>query len=266
MGAVRVFEVIEAVSYAKTGDEALNEDAYVVGDGLLAVFDGETNKGPTAVPTPGRRAAQSLVCSVRDLPRTDDPTTIVKHLQVAVAEASGNGEAVAAVGAVLDVHWRRLIRVGDVAVGINGEFQLKRKLIDEIAAASRAALLRSRLLDGCDIDELRADDPGREMILPLLRASTVWRNRVDSAYGFASLDGGVTPTEMIDVFDIDDGMEIIIATDGYKDPRPTLSESEETLTRLIAEDPLQLGPPPGTKGVLPGHRSFDDRTYVRVRF
>lgn len=259
-------EVVEAVSYAKTGDDALNEDAFVVEDGIVAVFDGETNKGATTIPTPGRKAAQSLVCAVRDLPRSSDPAEIVKHLQMAVAAVGGTGQSVAAVGAVLDIRSRRLIRVGDVTVGISGEFHSRHKLLDEIAAACRAALLRSKLLDGCDPGELLADDPGRKMILPLLRASASWRNRPDSAYGFASLDGGTTPCEMIDVFDVADSTEVIIATDGYCDPRPTLRESEEILAHSIQRDPLRLGPPPGTKGVLPGHASFDDRTYVRVKF
>ena len=256
-------EIVEAVSYAKTGDDALNEDAFVVENGVVAVFDGETNKGATAIPTPGRKAAQSLVCAVRDLPRSGDPAAIVRHLQTAVASVGGTGQSPAAVGAVLDVRSRRLIRVGDVTVGISGEFHFRPKLLDEIAAASRAAMLQSRLLDGWDTDELLADDPGRKMILPLLRASASWRNRADSAYGFASLDGRTTPCEMIDVFEIADGTEVIMATDGYSDPRPTLRESEEVLARSIREDPLRLGPPPGTKGVLPGHASFDDRTYVR---
>ena len=258
-------ELVEAASFSKTGDETLNEDAYAVEDGVIAVFDGETNKGAPVIPTPGRRAALALAEAARNLPRACDPMTIVKSLQEAVASVSGPDASTAAVGAVLDVHSRRLTRVGDVTVGIGGKFHFQRKLLDEVAAASRAALLRTLLLSGCTLDELRAQDPGRQMILPLLRAGVAWRNRVKSAYGFASLDGGTTPAEMIDVFEIPAGAEVIIATDGYCDPRPTLRRSEEVLACLIAEDPLRLGPPPGTKAVLPDHVSFDDRTYVRVR-
>ena len=42
-------EIVEAASYAKTGEESLNEDVFVVDDGVVAVFDGETNKGAAAV-------------------------------------------------------------------------------------------------------------------------------------------------------------------------------------------------------------------------
>ncbi len=257
-------EFVEAVSYAKNGDDALNEDAFVIENDIVAVFDGETNKGSPVVPSPGNQAVQALVHAVEDLPRSSDPSVVVKHLQAAVASVGG-GPSVAAVGAVLDVCSRRLIRVGDVAVGIAGEFHLRRKLVDEVAAAARAAMLHSCLLDGRDLEELLVEDPGRKMILPLLRASRSWRNRADSAYGFASLDGGTTPDVLIDVFDIDRGAEVIMTTDGYTDPRSTLRESEEVLARSIRDDPLRIASPPGTKGVLPGNNSFDDRTYVRVK-
>ena len=229
-------EIVEAVSFSKTGDEALNEDTYVAEEGVVAVFDGETNKGAPVVPTPDRRAS-----------------------------VTGPDGSTAAVGAVLDISSRRLVRVGDVAVGVDGNFFFRRKLLDDVAAAARAALLQARLLAGCTIDELCARDPGREMVLPLLRAGAAWRNRADTAYGFPCLDGGTTPAAMIEVFEITAGAEVVVATDGYCDPRPTLQQSEEVLARSVVEDPLCLGPPPGTKAVLPGHVSFDDRTYVRVR-
>ncbi len=260
-----MLEVVEAASFSKTGDETLNEDAYTVEEGVIAVFDGETNKGEPVIPTPGRRAALALAEAASNLPLACDPITIVKILQEAVARVSGPDPSTAAVGAVLDIRSRLLTRVGDVTVGIDGKFHSQRKLLDEVAAASRAALLRTHLLAGCTLDELRAQDPGRQMILPLLMAGFAWRNRVESDYGFPSLDGGTTPAKMIDVFEIPAGAEVIVATDGYCDPQPTLRQSEEVLACSIAEDPLRLGPPPGTKAVLPDHVSFDDRTYVRVR-
>lgn len=260
-------EVLDAVSFAKTGDGSLNEDAFVIENDLVAVFDGETNKGDPMVPSPGRLAAMSLMDAARDLPRFSDPAVVVKHLQTAVAEIERSyGSSAAAVGAVLDARSRRLIRVGDVAVGIDGEFHFRRKLVDEIAAAARSALIQSHLQNGRDTSDLLDDDPGRKMILPLLRESASWRNRADSEYGFGCLDGGTTPCELIDVFTIAEGSEVVIATDGYTDPRSTLRESEKALAESLRSDPLRIGPPPGTKGVLGGHISFDDRTYVRVRF
>ena len=162
---------------------------------------------------------------------------------------------------------RRIVRVGDVAVSINGAFDMGHKRVDTVAAACRAALLQSMLDDGATICDLQAsNDPGREMILPLLRAQAVWRNQPQSEYGFGSLDGTATPAEMIDVFDVPLEAEVVIATDGYIEPRSTLAFSEQTLANTLAKDPLRIGPPPGTKGVMLGHGSFDDRTYLRLRF
>jgi len=41
--------------------------------------------------------------------------------------------------------------------------------------------------------------------------------------------------------------------------------SEELLARLLAEDPLCIGPLKGTKGVALGNVSFDDRAYLRSK-
>lgn len=258
-------DVIETLSVSKTGDEALNEDAFVVCDDVIAVFDGETNKEQPVVPAPGRLVVSALADAVRNLPAGCDPETTVKFLQETVAALPEQGSSMAAVGAVLDFQSRRLTRVGDVAVGINGQFHIRRKLLDEVAATSRAALLRARLSAGWTVDVLRAEDPGREMVLPLLKAAKVWRNQPGSAYGFASLDGTFTPSEMIDVFEIPAGAEVVMATDGYCDPLPSLRQSEETLACSIEADPLRIGPPAGTKAVHPSNISFDDRTFVRVK-
>ena len=158
-----------------------------------------------------------------------------------------------------------MVRIGDVSVCVGGEFHQARKQIDDIAGAARATLLYSLLRSGADVDVLRATDPGREMILPLLRAAAAWRNAEDTELGFAAIDGTTTPASMIDVFEVPAGAEVILATDGYLDVRPCLDQTEEVHAKQVRSDPLRLGPPPGTKGILPGSLSFDDRTYVRVR-
>lgn len=261
-----MYDVVEASTCSKTGNEMFNEDVFVVCDDVVAVFDGETNKEQPADPAPGRSTALALADAVKNLPTGCDPETTVKFLQESVAALPEHGCSTAAVGAVLDVRYRRLTRVGDIAVGINGRFDFRRKRLDDIAAASRAALLHACLLAGSTVEALRADDPGREMIVPLLRAAKSWRNQTGSRFGFPSLDGGSTPLEMIDVFEIPVGSEVVMATDGYIDPRPTLRSSEELLARTIEADPLRINEPPGTKGVHPSNVSFDDRTFVRVKF
>ena len=262
---MKTFEILELRSVAKSGDPDLNEDSCVVTDYAAAVFDGATDKNDSPPPTPGRLAAVALAERLAEISEDLHPEALVKELHAAVAPLATGGREPTAVAAVVHVPSRQVIRVGDVAVGINGAFDIPRKRIDEIAGDARAALLGARLSAGASMEYLLEADPGREMILPLLRESRQWRNRPDSPYGFAAIDGAETPVGMIDVFDVPPRSEVVLATDGYPSPQPTLAASERVLAESISRDPLRLGPPAGTKGVRPGHDSFDDRTYLRMR-
>ena len=261
--------VIEEFTLAKTGDGNLNEDIYVVTENIVAIFDGETDKRDNSRTnsgsSPGRTAAHILAEAVVGLPDRCDPIITVKSLSKAIASIPSNDAGFVAVGAVFDLRSQCVVRVGDISVGINGVFDSPHKRIDEVAGLARTALLESELRAGATLSYLRDTDPGRQMILPLLRAADRWRNQSNSEYGFGAFDGQEIPVEFIDVFEIPSGSDVVLASDGYDDPRPTLAESEELLAESIRRDPLRLGPPPGTKGVHIGHCSFDDRTYVRIK-
>lgn len=73
--------------------------------------------------------------------------------------------------------------------------------------------------------------------------------------------------EMIKVWTVPSGTEVVLASDGYPQLRRTLKESEAKLWEIIAEDPLCLGVgggKAGVKSIMEGMESFDDRSYVRV--
>jgi len=57
---------------------------------------------------------------------------------------------------------------------------------------------------------------------------------------------------------------LVLATDGYPVLMPNLKDSEQALHQLLLEDPLCIGPLLGTKGMRPGNKSFDDRTYLKL--
>ncbi len=258
-------EIVEAWTRAKSGHDELNEDAYVVAGDLVAVFDGETDKTGGGIPSPGRQAVLALVEAVSSLPSACPARHVVKLLHEAVAAASAPGCTPVAVGALLDLRSRRIIRVGDVSVGLDGVVHRAEKQLDMIAANARAALLRALIRAGDDVEQLRERDPGRDMILPLLRAASTWRNVTASDLGFAAFDGTATPESMIDVYEVPASAEVVLASDGYFDVRPSLDETEEILAAAVQADPLRIGSPPSTKGVRLGYESYDDRTYVRIR-
>ncbi len=59
--------------------------------------------------------------------------------------------------------------------------------------------------------------------------------------------------------------ELVMASDGYPVIAETLARSESELARLLGLDPWCVNELAGTKGVLDGQVSFDDRAYLRVR-
>ena len=63
------------------------------------------------------------------------------------------------------------------------------------------------------------------------------------------IDGTHTPDELIEVIDITDAHEIVMATDGCIEPRRTLAESEKPLAERIARD-LQADLPLRLRGQL----------------
>lgn len=166
---------------------------------------------------------------------------------------------------------RQIWRVGDVHVAIRrGEHwdtHPAEKAIDRVVAHARAALLLCHLAHGDTVDSLTATDPGRAMVMPLLKAQNVLANLDgDSPLGFGVLDGRRVPRHYLEVFDLDETVtEVILASDGYLSPGPTLRDAEAELSTSLAADPLRIGLYASTKSAPADANSFDDRTYVRLR-
>jgi hypothetical protein len=59
--------------------------------------------------------------------------------------------------------------------------------------------------------------------------------------------------------------QVVLASDGYLSAAPALHQAEHQLATSLDEDPPRIGEYASTKAVAPGARSFDDRTYVRLR-
>jgi len=59
--------------------------------------------------------------------------------------------------------------------------------------------------------------------------------------------------------------EVVLDSDGYLSPAPTLRDPEAELSASLAADPLRIGVHASTKAPPAGANSFDDRTYVRLR-
>lgn len=268
----RHIEIIEVHLQGASGDYESCEDVVVSEEEIVAVFDGATDKaaGQKSLPSPGRMAAEALARAAVEGARLPihRAKEFVDYLSDAVASIDGptESEPPSAVGALLLPGLRQVWSVGDVWRGIDGTFAHDVKELDRIAASARAAHLQCLLAAGEDLDQLRAKDPGRKLILPLLRRASVFRNRLGHPFSFGAFDGQPVPRELITVTDLPEGpCEVVLATDGYIDPAETLERSEEQLAIRLDSDPLRIDHPPGLKALALGNVGFDDRAYVRVR-
>ncbi|MEV8038911.1 tetratricopeptide repeat protein [Streptomyces sp. NPDC086182] len=271
------WRLVEHVTVPK-GVAANEDELLCVDDGLVAVIDGATDKSGRDYGglTGGARVAQRVRDALDGMEPDTAPDQAVKLITAALAELrkqwnvpADDPVAPSAVAAVLAPSLRLIWRVGDVHVALRRGAAWTRlpaaKRIDDVLAGTRAAYTHCMIASGRSEEELAAQDPGREVILPVLKEQGRLANR-PGPYGYGVFDGTPVPADFVEVIPLaGDVEEIVLATDGFLSPAATLTAAEAELQEAIAQDPMRIGVNPGTKGVKPGAASFDDRTYVRVR-
>lgn len=268
------YEVVESLCLDKSGRPERGDDAVFVSDRLCAVLDGVTSDSTCACcgNSAGRLAVRAVISHLEVM----DPGTGLDEFLSGVQSTLGSWfeqhqadeSSFAASAVVWNAARDELWFVGDCQAFVGGE-QLKfPKAIDQAAATVRSAVLKARLLAGESLEALRAADPGRDAIRPLLRSQSQLRNNLDggSDLAYAALSTTKVPRALCTTIQVaDDISEIILASDGYPVLLPTLAQTETRLAELLTIDPLCIGPLRGTKGVTPGNESFDDRAFLRVR-
>lgn len=163
-------------------------------------------------------------------------------------------------------HHRQIWLVGDCHCTVNGIYHDNPKPTENFIASKRADFIAYMLSKCKNEDDIRAAikqlqtcDAGRKHIMPELIASCLRQNK-----DYAVIDGFDIPMDKVKVIDIGkERAEIILASDGYPFIKSTLQQSEEALSKLIANDPLLINTYKATKGVMTGSTSFDDRSYIR---
>ncbi|MCF3973705.1 hypothetical protein [Paracoccus salsus] len=261
------FELVEQALRAKSRDGGEGEDRLVIQDHCAAVIDGATDK--TGWRDDGRTGGQIVADTVAaELARPlaeHDPHALVMRLSDAVAARLGacaippQGRPNAVFAACIPA-WGCVVRVGDPGVMIDGSQRPAVKRVDDLLAEARALYRHlCPALPG-------AGDPGRAAIMPWLSRQHLLQNDASTPWGFGCIDGNPVPARFIELFPLSDAREVVLCSDGYPAPRPSLAESEALLERLLAEDPDCVAALRGTKGWDPRTaRSHDDRSYLRLR-
>lgn len=264
-----MIRVIESSVVGKHHDPALCEDMIFGGTDFVAVVDGATDKSGAKYDgvSGGRLAASVIVEELSRLPAEIDAraaTDRITHaLSAAVPDSPADGPSAAV--AIYSRQRREVWQVGDVSFSPIGP-QLRaptRKAVDEVASGVRAAMSVTLLEAGTDLSAMRESDPGRAVIIPLLREQFRLRNQ-NCPWSYGAIDGSPVPPNKIEVSPIGAGVqEIVIYSDGYPKAYRSLAEAEADLDRLLRLDPLCIGQLCSTKGWRPGQRSFDDRAFIR---
>jgi hypothetical protein len=267
-----LLEIAETFVAGKVGDPERCEDAVVCTPAHVAVIDGATTEAGHEIDgrAPGRFAMEVLSGAIGAIDPQADGRSAVRALSRALAQALTErgvepGELASATVLIASAQRGEIWRVGNSVFAIDGVAHPQPWKLVEIPAQMRSAYIRALLRAGTTTPEqIARDDPGRELIAPLLRIEHVFRNAVDAGeLAYTAIDGRDVPESLIECVPVAPGSEVVFASDGYPLAAATLAEAEAYLHESLAEDPLRIGRHPEVRGVAEGHVSYDDRAYLR---
>lgn len=286
-------KIIESSIIGKKSPEAC-EDGMVVTDDFIAVIDGSTSKTPKHLNPDmknGRYAMMLISEYIREELKADASVDdfcqgVTAYIYNKVYEKLGVEERLKehpeerlTASAILYSRTRNEVwMVGDCQAIIAGKLYENGKPYEEKIARKRVELIAQGL----------SPAEARKQIEPLLiEAMLSGQNQTYTVIdGFPIYREGVKVVSVSDSCSVQDSVpasdsvpcsdsvsasgtipssssEIVLASDGYPFLKPTLAASEAALAEQIANDPQNIRSFIGTKGIVEGNKSFDDRTYIR---
>ncbi len=269
------WSVVENFVEGKSAD-AMCEDLIVVTADFAVVVDGASDSTGLRIDgqTGGRFAAEILRRSIECLPAAATAREFADRLTGDLAdrvhEAAGDlgpSQRWPSASVVCMSFARREIwRIGDCNVVIDGRPDVGGKRVDDAAYGFRAAYNAALLAAGTPLADILRDDPGAAASRPLLDSQQHLAN-VAGPWGYGCINGRPVPDELIEVQAVAPRVgEVVLTSDGYPDPQPSLAASEERLQQLLAADPAAIGALWTVgKSLRPGNRSVDDRAFLRLR-
>lgn len=266
------WSVVEEFAESKFNDRVC-EDLIVVTEQFAAVIDGASDA--TGALFNGLSGGRFTAEIVADSIQTQDSRTtaaefagqVTAALQQAVSEATDGtpterwpAASVVCVSFERDEVWR----IGDCSFSIDGHVDKGGKRVDDAAYSFRAAVNASLIESGTPLEEILRTDPGSAAARPLFDVQQHVSNR-PGPWGYGCINGRPVPDEFIEVVAIAGATEVILASDGYPDLRPTLDETEAALRANLSADPAAIGDFWHVgKSLRPGANSMDDRAYLRL--
>lgn len=277
-------KVVERFEQAKKKD-GISDDAIFVGDNFAAVIDGVSSRSERLEKflnngkTTGSMASALLVDAVSKFPINIDKDKAVDLLTEKIAkfykdnnvynDAKNNPcERLAATAVIYSKHRGEVWMIGDCQCMIDDKLYTNTMAVDDVVTAMRAYANEIELRKGRTVKELLQDDVGKKLIAPFIKEQKIFENaNFDSKFSYVDINGFPVNKDFVKVIKVpEDAKQIVLASDGYPELKPTLEETEKTLKEIIEEDPLCIKRHKATKGVdkEKGYVSFDDRTYLRI--
>ena len=275
-------KVIESKIEGKKSPESC-EDGLVVTADFIAVIDGSTSKTPHHLSPDMKNGRYAMVLISEYIQHELKPESTVEDFCEGVTSYIYNKvyrqqgieeqmqahpeERLTASAILYSKAKNEVWMVGDCQAIIDGKLYENNKPFEDIVARRRVELIRQGF----------TPQEARKTIEPLLiQAMLEGQNKTYTVIdGFPIYQKGVkvvslnAPQKNVET-DVADSLplptkEIVLASDGYPFLKPTLTESEEALAHLLAYDPQCTHEFIGTKGIVVGNKSFDDRTYIRFQ-
>lgn len=267
-----MFEVIDNYSEGKSATTP-SEDLVVVTSSYAAVIDGATPKTGFRFDnneTPGHLAARVIGEAITKMPEGLSCIEIAERLNAELSQhipstLEKKNYPTASV-AIYNTVLHEVMLIGDcqfATISKDGTFKqyTNRKKIDIVLENWRSEILSSIVTRGVmDKNIILKEDIGRKIIQPFITNQVRYQNTVGGKYSYGVIDGTNTPEVHIHKYELNKDTEfLILASDGFKDILPTLTDSLSTLKKQHAEDPLSIGTLKATKA------GYDDRSYLRIK-
>lgn len=275
-------KVIESKIEGKKSPESC-EDGLVVTADFIAVIDGSTSKTPHHLSPDMKNGRYAMVLISEYIQHELKPESTVEDFCEGVTSYIYNKvyrqqgieeqmqahpeERLTASAILYSKAKNEVWMVGDCQAIIDGKLYENNKPFEDIVARRRVELIRQGF----------TPQEARKTIEPLLiQAMLEGQNKTYTVIdGFPIYQKGMkvvslnAPQKNVET-DVADSLplptkEIVLASDGYPFLKPTLTESEEALAHLLANDPQCTHEFIATKGIVVGNKSFDDRTYIRFQ-
>lgn len=244
---------------------------------FVAVIDGATDK--TGIRIDGRTGGLIVAETVGDILRDRKalPANASFEEWVAITTEAVRKKLVdigwpqdaqrpAASAVVHSRHRGEIWRVGDCHFRIDGVNHLGGKEIDEVNAEIRKEALQRAIADGATVEQLIANDVGREAIAGLLERQHLHANEPDSRFGYPVFNGHAIPQSLLEApVPVNTNNFVVLCSDGIDFPHETLAESLAQQQRSYEIDPLRIGldgARASTKGLALGAERHDDQAYV----